>query len=203
MRSDAACQWSMQAISVVTKRCGCYWACSVELPREGKVTSPGCATASAPSARSGLPGFCTRSSPGGGVGASEWAPGTGSRRFFFISCVVCLKILQHDLAACWLRRGMMPWKQATEATRCCQNTPTVAQLTSLRATYKIKACKRQRRRSDVVVPSDGNQIWCSKVLQCDASTHLSVLLQEAQPFNFTAAPFNLRINTNEKQKQEV
>ncbi|KAK2921547.1 hypothetical protein Q8A73_001032 [Channa argus] len=62
----------MQTISVVTKVCGCYWACSVSAAvwrREGKVTSPGCAAAS--SARSGLPGFCTRSLLGGGVGASE------------------------------------------------------------------------------------------------------------------------------------
>lgn len=44
-----------------------------------------------------------------------------------------------------------------KATRCCQNTPSVAQLTSLRATYKIKACQRQRCPSHVVVLSDGNQ----------------------------------------------
>ncbi len=84
----------MQTISVVTKRCGCYWACSVSRAaptslcclakgREGKVTSPGCAAASAPSARSGLPGFCTRSSPGGGVGARAGRRSDPGQSFFF------------------------------------------------------------------------------------------------------------------------
>lgn len=96
IRSDSACQWSMQTISVVTKRCGRYWACSVS---RAAPTSTGClakgteghvAAASAPSARSGLPRFCTRSSPGGGVRAAPRLPGS---ELFFISCVVCLKIL--------------------------------------------------------------------------------------------------------------
>lgn len=91
IRSDCACQWSMQTISVVTKLCGCYWACSVSraapapLFGEGKVTSPGCAAAS--SARSGLPGFCTRSLLGGGVGVRAF--------FFFFSLFPALFVWKY------------------------------------------------------------------------------------------------------------
>lgn len=111
---------------------------------EGQVTSPGCAAASAPSARSGLPGFCTRSSPGGGAGAS-----CGSRRFsfFFSICVVCLKILQHSFAAVCLRLKPMPLMRShggLDADRRCQNTSD-PNARRPRAEFKrIKNRKRQR-----------------------------------------------------------
>lgn len=120
IRSDSACQWSMQTISVVTKRCGRYWACSVS---RAAPTSTGClakgteghiAAASAPSARSGLPRFCTRSSPGGGVRAAPRLPGS---ELLFFSCVVCLKILQNSFAAFWLLCKLMPLKKSTESSR--------------------------------------------------------------------------------------
>lgn len=81
------------------------------------------------------------------------APG---RRFFFISCVVCLKIRQHDLAACQLRLEMTPRKQATESSGP-RGAAKIHQPADITTTYKIKACTRQRGRSDVVVLSDGNQ----------------------------------------------
>lgn len=61
------------------------------LPGGGKVTPPGCAAAaSAPSAHSGLPGFCTRSSPGGGVGAGERrSPGHRHVLGFFLHFLHC------------------------------------------------------------------------------------------------------------------
>lgn len=115
----------MQTISVVTKRCGSYWACSVS---RAAPTSLGCSAKGrsrrlgvqqqAPSARSGLPGFCTQSSPGGGVGASAGRRSQpGQSCFFSISCVVCLKILQHSFAAFSLRLKLMPLKQATKGSR--------------------------------------------------------------------------------------
>lgn len=51
---------SGQTISLVTER---YWACSVRHPGGGKVTPSALPRRSL----SGLPGFSTRSSPGGGV----------------------------------------------------------------------------------------------------------------------------------------
>lgn len=117
IRSDSACQWSMQTISVVTKLCGCYWACSVSLRRR-----EGHAAWVFLQQRALLP-------------ARDLHRGAGWEArlvlFFCISCNVCLAILQLSFVAFF-----PSWKKhnATESSRP-KNTlsvdPAPAQLTSL------------------------------------------------------------------------
>lgn len=147
IRSDSACQWSMQTISVVTKRCGRYWACSVS---RAAPTSTGClakgteghvAAASAPSARSGLPRFCTRSSPGGGVRAAPRLPGS-ELLFFFLRCLFentaeqfCCVLAAVQVDA--LKKAHWEFK----AIGRCQNPTTAAWAIQLQ---RMKARKKTR-----------------------------------------------------------